>query len=297
MPSRTRNKLVAFFEIRDAAGEPIDEPTPWAEHLADLSKESAKEREHRINTVPHWGQVYTYEETDHLVLARLRDGVSSYNTDTGEIIDTESDARSPWVEISVVHFLPGTNRFGYVLGSNASPRVSSLAGWINSHRIFEEDITIEPVIAKDALARIRGAAEASLLRVKFASDQLTDIKKAGGLYAVSRSLKDEIGHVSVEMILRVEGGKTRSRQQDRMRLMDKAKGLLGRDVTKAVARIVDYDDQGIARTDDVDFLKHRLAKTMKVALTDREGNPVRISSAIKAIYRAAEKFRDELYDT
>lgn len=219
MAARTRNKLVAFFEVRTTDGDVPKEPTPWAEHLAELSRESTADRQHLIHGIPHWGQAYTYEETDHLVLARRRDGVSALDTVTGEIIDNDSDASHPWVEVSVIHFLPGTNRLGFVLGSNASPRVSSLASWINQHHIFEEAITIKPVIANNALAKINGAAEASLLRVTYDSDQLTGIEAADGLYEVSRQLKDDIGRVSVEIAVKVEGGSRRQgREADRERL-------------------------------------------------------------------------------
>jgi hypothetical protein len=292
---RSRQKLVAFFEVRDEDGKLIEEPTPWADHLAELSREPADDRKHSISEVDHWGQVYTYHDTDHLVLARLRDGVSSYNTSTGEIIDSESDIGKPWVEVSVIHFLPGTNRLGFVLGSNASPRVSSLATWINMHRIFEQKITIEPVIAKDVLAKLRGAAEASMLHVVFESSQLEAIHSVSHLYDASRSIKDDIGHISVEMVLKVEGG-IRGRERDRVRLLDAAKGVAGHDFKKAVAKLINYDAQGKPHSEEVNFLKHRLARKMLVNVTDKEGNPVRISSAIEAIYRATERLRNDLYD-
>lgn len=294
--ARTRNKQVAFYEVRTEDGEVLKEPTPWAEHLAELARESTADREHLVNGVPHWGQIYTYEETDHLVLARLRDGVSSLNTTTGTIIDTDSDAGNPWVEISVVHFMSDTNRLGFVLGSNASPRPSSLASWINQHRIFAEDITIEPVIAKDTLAKLQGAAEASMLRVKFTSDQLSQVGSSKGLFGASRRLQSEVGHVSIEMILKIEGGSSKARGDDRTRLLGITRDVVGAEYSKAFAKLLNYDGNGYPRSEDVDFLKQRLAMKSKIAITDRDGKPVRISSAIDAIYRAAEKFKVELYD-
>ena len=269
MATRRRTKQVAFFEIRDVDGHPFEDLIPWEGHLAELSQEPADKTMHRLHDIPHWGQVYTYKNTDHLILARLRDGVSSLNMVTGEIIDTASDAGNPWVETSVIHFLPGTNKFGFVLGSNASPQVSSLQAWINNHGFVENGITIEPVIAKDVLAKLYGAAEASVLRVKFAGNQLTNIKNAGGLFTASRQLQESVGHASVEVILRVEGGAVKGREGDRVRLHDIAKSIVGSDFRKAAAKLVEYDDDGHPYSEDIDFVKHRITRKMKMAVTDK----------------------------
>jgi hypothetical protein len=81
-----------------------------------------------------------------------------------------------------------------------------------------------------------------------------------------------------------------------MRLHQALKDILGSDFRKAAAKIVGYDEEGRPVTEDIDFVKHRITRRMNVAVTDKEGNPVRISSAFYAIYRAAEALHDELYD-
>lgn len=69
----------------------------------------------------------------------------------------------------------------------------------------------------------------------------------------------------------------------------------GGDVTKAAAKLISYDDEGHRHAEEVDFVQHRLTKKMSIAMTDEDGNPVRISSAIEAIRRAAKSLHDELY--
>lgn len=296
MSPRSRKKLVAFFEVRDAAGGVLKEPTPWAEHLAELAKEKLADRMHPIHNIAHWGRVYPYNGVDHLVLARKRDNMSSFNTDTEEFLDIESDSGRPWVEISVIHFLPGTNRLGFVLGSNASPHISTLASWINLHGIFAEPITIEPVIATDTLRKLRGAAEATFLKVKYTSDQISAMRASSGLYSASRALHGEVGDISVEMVLRIEGGIRGSKREHRSRMLNLIKSVIGGgDMTKAAAKLINYDAEGHVHGEEVDFIRHRLAKRMDVALTDRDGNPVKISSAIEAIHKAAKAFERDLY--
>jgi hypothetical protein len=294
MARRRRGALVAFFEVRDEDGDALAEPVDWPGFLAYVSRQSMDNRCHSVNDAPHWGQVYTYNETDHLILARRRDEVSSLNITTGEIVDTESDASNPWVEVSVVHFLPNTNRFGFVLGSNAAPRVTSLQHWINQHNILDEQISVAPVLDRKVLQKIRGADAASMVRVTFDPDRLADIH-AHGLYEVAQGLKQNFGDVVIELQLSV----TRSHggRDEQAMMLREARNLAGTGAfDKAVARLLWHDDGGKIYQDDVNFLNHRLARKMKIDLTDKEGKSIRIHSAIDAIYRASDYLKRDLYE-
>lgn len=298
MALREKPKTVAFFEIRDAKGDPFPEPLPWDKHLADISRESAEARKHRVGEAAHWGQVYTRHETDHLILARYRDDVSSYDIATGDIVDTASDSAKPWVELSVIHFLPETNRIGYVLGSHAAPRISALQGWINIHALVQGGVTIEPVLSKRVLQKIHGAAEASVLRVKYDSRQLdlSSEDDSAAIAEIKRLVGSKLHHTSVELVFRVEGGMAPGLEEERVRVLKIAKEVSADDFKAATAKLVNYDEKGRPRAEDVDFLKHRLARKEKVTITDKDGKSVKIASAIDAIYRAASRFGDELYE-
>lgn len=290
MPRR-RNALVAFFEFRDPKGEPIDGLIDWPGLLREIKQESIEARRHVVNGAYHWGQVFTHRGTDHLVLARMRDGVSSFNTTTGEIFDTESDATTPWVEVSVVHFLPDTNRFGFVLGSNAAPHVSSLYNWMNAHRLFGEQITVAPVLDREVLAKIQGAAAASLVKVSFTPDQL---ESSQGLFGFAKGLRERYGDVEIDLQLKVT--RNHGGRHERETILNEARSLAtSDDFKKAVARLISIDEHGKQHSEDVDFLNHRLAKRMKIQLTDREGKSIRVASALEAIYRAADQLKRDLY--
>lgn len=295
MIKKTRKKTVAFFEINDMSGSPIRQPLPWPDILADLSRQSPNARRHDVGGVEHWGQTYTFDETDHLILVRLRDdAVSSFNTATGEFLDSESEVGQPWVELSVIHFLPDSNRFGFLLGSNASPRVSSLAQWINSHKLFDEPVEIGPIISRRTRDKISGTAEARMVTVRLAGDQLASVQQQDSLYGAATVIGRAHGDVEVELVIRVKGKVDRAHQEERAKIMRTAERLLGADFEKAVVELVNYDDRGKADVESVDFLNHRLTKKLPVTVKDEEGHPVRIPSAIMAIYRAADLLEDEL---
>jgi hypothetical protein len=297
MAVRERKKTVAFFEIKDSDGNPFPDPLPWDKHLADIARESASARKHSLGGVDHWGQIYTIHETDHFILARYREDVSSFDIAAGNFIDTASDLAKPYVELAIVHFIPGTNRIGYVRGSHASPRVSSLEGWINMHGLVEDGVTIEPVLSRHVLSKIAGASEASLVRVGYRSDQLhLNHDDRSTIADIKRQIDGGVKNTYVELLFRVEGGTAPSVREERLKLLDVAREVSSQDFAKASAKLINYDEDGKPRAEDVNFVKHRITTKKKVKITDDEGNPVKVASAVEAIYQAIEDLSDEIFD-
>lgn len=295
MATRTKKKTVAFYEIFDQNGKSFPAPLPWDKVLARLAGQSVGSRGHVIGDTVHWGKTYTYDENDHFILARSRDeGVPSFDFMNDEIIDNETDIQKPWVEISVASFVPETNRFGFVLGSQAAPRPTSMAAWMNAHEVFEEPISAGPVINHDILAKLDGAAEARLVRVKLTSDQIEATQKSTGLFSAAKTLADEHGDVEVELIVRVSGKGKKHRDWEREQILESTRGLVGSDFKLAIAELIHYNDRGRAEVDRVNLLENRLAKKMDVSVTDNDGNPIRIQSAVAAIQRAIKILGSEL---
>lgn len=293
---KSRNALVAFFEIQDEEGKALESPIDWPGLLSFVAHQSMEERRHRINGIAHWGQVYTYKETDHLILARHRDEVSSLDTVTGEIVDTESDINRPWVEVSVIHFLPDTNRLGFVLGSNAAPRISSLAHWINEHDVLDDRITIAPVLDRDVMRKIQRAEGANLVKVTFEGDRVRDLPEGHGLYEVAQGMKVRYGDVVVELVLRTT--KDHGGVQETSNILNEAQYLAGTGMfDQAVAGLSWRDEEGRLQKEQVNFVKHRLAKSMKISVVDADGKSIKITSAIEAIYRAADRLKVDIYGT
>ncbi|GIH47420.1 hypothetical protein SAMN05421833_11779 [Microbispora rosea] len=295
MATKIKKKTVSFYEIMDENGRSFPQPLPWEKVLARLAQQPVTQREHELWDVAHWGKTYTYLDRDHFVLARSRvEGVPSLDVNADEIIDNETDVQKPWVEISVASFVPDTNIFGFVLGSQASPRPASIAAWLNAHKIFDKFITVGPVVSKDILAKLNGAAQAKLVRVKLTRDQIRATRQSNGLFSAARGITEEHGDVEVELIVRVSGRVKRDHDEERIQILETARGLLSTDFKFAVAELINFNDKGKPEYEPVNLLENRLAKKMDVSVTDDEGNPIRIQSAVTAILRAIDALGDEL---
>lgn len=291
----TRKKRVSFYEVRDRNGIPFSNPLPWDEILATLATEPATSRLHRVFGADHWGKAYPFLEADHFILARSREeGVPSYNVQTDEIIDNETDSQQPWVEISIASFIPRTNKFGFVLGSQASPRPTSMALWLNEHKFLDEELTIGPVVNQNVLNRINAAAQASMVRMKLNRDQIDAARQSGGLFSAARIIGEEFGNVEVELLVKVSGRVTKSHDEERIQILDTVRGVVGSDVQDAVAELINFDQEGRYERASINLLEDRLAKNMDVRVTDAQGNPIRIESAVTAILRAIDHFGGEL---
>ncbi|HVK22235.1 MAG TPA: hypothetical protein VM677_12840 [Actinokineospora sp.] len=292
--TRQKKKTVSFYEVRDENGTRLGEALDWDSILDDLARQSAKSCRHRIFGTEHWGRVYHWNDLPNFILVRARDeGVSAFDIDNEQFIDHESEAGSPYVELSITKFLPGTNRFGFVLGSNASSRAGSMEAWINEHKMFKERISIVPLVSQRVLEKIDKASEAKLLKVRLDRDHVAAVGPSNGLYSVFQNLKNKHGGVDAELILRVKGRINNDYREERQGLLETAKSVANTRFSKAFVELINYDANGKPHVDKVDFMNDLLARKMDVSVTDDEGNPVRIPSAITAIERAAERLREE----
>ncbi|WP_155884627.1 hypothetical protein [Actinomadura flavalba] len=294
---KTKKKTVAFYEIVDVDGHRLPGALPWDEVIGDLTTQSVGRRRHNIFSIPHWGKSYTYAQQNHFILAKYREeGVSSLDVTTDEVIDGENDVKRPWVEVSISSFIRGTNIFGYVLGSQAAPRPSSMVAWINEHAIFDAELNVRPVVSQNVMARLNGADEAALLRVHLTRDQAWATRNSDGLYSAAQSLSESFGDVELELVVRVAGKLKRSQSEERRSILDSARRFSNSDVKNALVELINYDPSGRPERNKINLLEDRLAKKMDVSVTDDEGNPIRLQSAVNAIMQASSDLRQELLE-
>jgi hypothetical protein len=292
MASRRRAAQVTFFEVRAADGTPFESPIDWQSLFSYIARQGIAQREHSINGLSHWGKIYPYKEQDHFLLARERDDMSSLDLSKDEIIDTESDVTSPYVEVTFAHFVSGTNVLGMVLGSNAAPRVSSIAAWFNEHKLIDQEIEIVPFIDPRILEKIHGAASAKLVRVTFQADPVESVRRSSSLAEAAHGLHERVGEVEISLELRVESGASEGAAS---RILAEAQSLASSNAfKKAFATLVQVNEEGKLYREDVDFLDNRLAFKTKIITVDASGKSVRVHSAIDAILKAVEKHRRDL---
>lgn len=297
MPTRTSKRKVQFFEVCDEDGERIGQVLPWDEVLGAVGRQTVSERRHVLQGIPHWGQAYVHDDRENLVVARLRaEGVSTFDIEQDQIIDQASQAAVPYVELSIVSILPSTNKFGLVRGSNASSHAVTIGDWINAHELFGRSITIVPLISRRTMQKIANAREVKLLDVSYNQElsAATAVADSGGLSSAVNALVGDHGPAEIEIVIRQKGRTTDQDTQLRRTLANTMRAVASRPFSKAVADIVTTDFDGRPMLDRINFLNDILARRMTVSVTDEEGNPVRIPSAIAAISRAADVLREDL---
>lgn len=296
MATRARIKTVSFFEVVDENGDEL-EVIDWPEVLGDLAQETTADRGHAVGNVMHYGQAYPWNEIDHLVIARVREDVpTSLNVVTGDLIDEQTQTGRPWVEVSVVGFVPDTNKFGFVLGNQAAPRASSVAAWLNEHKIFEDPLDVQPVVSAELLRKLeRERVQARLVKLELNSAQLQALDADAGLFSAAQQIGQDFGSgVSVEILIKIEG-RTRSAPSETLDALGRAgRSLLGRNLEKALVELVEATADNERDTEMIDLIKQRLSSKQRVRVVDEEGEPIRIPSAITAIHRATDALGDLL---
>ena len=297
MATRKKKKKIQFFEFVDEDGSRIPDPLPWEDALSAIWRQDVDARKHSIYGVQHWGQVYTYDDTDHFVLARLREeGVSTFDIARDQIIDQESQAANPYVELSIISILPGTNKFGFVRGSNASSHAVTFGEWLNAHETFSRSVSVAPLVSRRTQEKIARAREVKLLDVRYdpQTSRAAAVADSTGLSTAMNSLVDGHSGADIEITLRQKGRPGQRTAELRHAIANTMRWVAGHPFSKAVADIVEFDDDGTVHQERIDFLNDILARRMTVSVVDEEGNPVRIPSALAAISRAADILREDL---
>lgn len=298
MATKTVEKTVAFFEIRDKDDKPMA-AEDWQKHLRKLKKRQTKKGvqslRHKIYGLRHYAQAYAHDGTYGLVVARERDEPpSSLDESSGEILDEATQANRPWVEVCVAAFVPGTNIFGFVLGGMSAPRSGVIADWFNADKkLFGEPVSVHPYRDDALVDMLRdGSSEARMVRLVLTPDQIKNQSIEGaGLYSATQNLGRELDlgtEVEVEVVLRIAGRTGTVSEGTRRQIADRARELIGLPVKAAKAEIVELGDGNAVDRDMVDLVKQRMATSQKVSVMDDDGHQVRIPSALNAISRAAK---------
>ncbi|WP_182378294.1 hypothetical protein [Nocardioides sp. WS12] len=295
-------KTVAFFEVCDENDLPML-ATDWQDCLGELlvrqQDNGITDLRHQILGVRNYAQVYVHNESRHLVLAREREEPpSSLDESSGDILDEETQANRPWVEISVLSFIPGTNIFGLVLGAQGSPRAGALADWVNKDgELFDDLISVRPYTDDQLVGMLQdGSSEARMVSVRLDPHQIHqgNIDPNGGLYSATQQLGRDLdlgSEIDVEVILRVRGRSSSATDSTRGRIADIGRNLIGRPIRSGQVELVDFEPESVTDRELVDLVKYRMATKETVSVMDDDGHQVRIPSAINAISRAADRLQ------
>lgn len=302
MSTKRSKKTVAFFEVCDEQDLPMV-AEDWQAHLHELLKRQQDngvvDLRHEIAGVRNYAQVFSANEELHLVLAREREEPpSSLDESSGEILDETTQANRPWVEISVLSFIPNSNIFGLVLGAQASPRAGALADWINvDGQLFAELVSVRPYVADNLVGMLQdGSSEARMVSLQLDAQQIQqgEVGDDNGLYSATQRFGRALDlgpEVDVEVVLRIRGRSDSATESTRRTLADRGRELIGRSLRGGKVELVDFEPESLNDRELVDLVKHRMATKEVVSVMDDDGHQVRIPSAINAIGRAASKLQ------
>ncbi|ASO18926.1 hypothetical protein FHR81_001191 [Actinoalloteichus hoggarensis] len=295
--NKSRKKTVSFFEVRGKDGEAIEEPIDWKHILSRLANRGHMERLREIGGTSYWYNVQTHDGEDVFVFLRHRDeGVSSYNLIADKVIENDPvDVDRPYVEYSVVKFISGTNKFGFVLGSNASARTASLQSYLNKADIFSEEITIGPDWGADAKERILAAEEAVSFEVVLEPDHLSAIQSSSGVFATSDIIKSAPSSLSLRLEFKSKGRIVKADAEKRREIAEIAKAYVNLPAMRAAVYLPKPLKNGKFDREKIDFYENQLTTKISVVFRGDDPESSKIRMYIEAIDAATEQLHDQLF--
>jgi hypothetical protein len=208
------------------------------------------------------------------------------------------------VETTIVAFLGEKNLFGLIRGSTSSPSHVAVAEWIDhlaidGRRLVPDPkavIRAEPALSRRQRQRLNASDGVSMASVRISTSKAQQLEEAGSaiLAETLKSLSSTYGDIVVTVTMRVPRG--RAYDQARRQLKEEAQRLrtIVNDAEAVTATLVHYDAEAKAHQEDIDFVSQRIAVQKGVPLTGDDGQPIRNSSAVRAILSAAYDLRTEL---
>ena len=208
------------------------------------------------------------------------------------------------VETSLVAFLPAKNVVGMILGSTSSPSHAALAEWIdmlkiNGKRLIPEgqgSLRAEPALSKSQQQRLGSADGVSKASIRVSTSKADQLAEAGAedIATTLRNLGQTYGNLFVTITLAIPRGK--ANEKARRELKEEAERFrsVSSHAEAVSATLVTYDAEARAHSEEVNFVSQRITMTKTVPLTGTDGEPIRNTSAVRAILAAAYEVRAEL---
>lgn len=293
MVKRSRLRTVAFFEIVDPKGGRMTD-VDWPDLMARLSKAEPTARRFTSDTRDLIGTVYTHTDADTLLLSTVRDPgelPQRMSFTDGTIEEFEIAAGEGVIETSnVVFFNPG-NVVGLIRGSTSAPTTTALEEWINGLRMTESDIEVRPLVRHELLEKLRHAAFGKAVKVRVSTSAADSLRSTSPRIAdMTRSARERFGDVMVEMTIQVPRGL--GHDEEGAAILQEGLGLAEALPYLKKAQMSYLDNR--SHSQEVDFLRDRLAMKMLVGVRDTEGNPVRNAAAVDAIMQAYETMSEDV---
>ena len=300
-PQVMKERTVRFFEIvQETGGEQKRfDHADWPDYLAGVARAPLSQRTWDADrrTI---GQVYTYDEEDHLLLHRVKDPgewLARIDFETEELETIEQRANEGYLDTSVVCFLTFGNLIGIMEGSPAAPTKKSLEGWLNAMKPFGDfPLVIRPVTVHAEIERLKRATGITSVEIRLGQAKAAALRdKRGRLARALKSLTADYGDIRVTLRLSVPRGKAGN--DDRRALLEDLTEIAdvvpnSADVARAGLIFTEGDTEGRALI--TELVEHHITAKRRVVAVDEEGNSIRVAGAVHAILNAADENEAEL---
>jgi hypothetical protein len=299
--TRLRERTIAFYEIvveRDGAQIRVGQ-FPWSTTLAAVATAKIQDRTFEAENT-FVGNIVTYQEEDHLLLHRVKDGtewLSVVDWGTGELRELELAAGEGFLDTSVVCFLSFGNIIAIMQGSQSAPTHRSLQTWLNGLQFFPGTrLVVRPLVSRAQVEKLRTAEGATRAEIRIGRSQAEALRdRQGRLARMLRIASDEYGDINVTMIISVPRGK--GRREDRERLLDDLRDLdevVPGIAERARATLVYADPAGPEYSQLVELVEHHITAKRRVSAVNDRGESIRISSAVSVMLDVAAEHEPEL---
>lgn len=319
--------------VEDKDGNVIQFPAQdWQAFLAKVKKLPLKDRTYESPTRQLIGHVLTVDQDYALklmeprdqnswleILRRAEEDETALDTSIGDdaaaaeaVEDAEDGGTDPidpsvigtLVETSLIAFLPDKNVLGMILGSTSSPTHAALAEWIDmlkingKHLIPEEQgwLRAEPALSKSQQRRLGSADGVSKASIRISTSKADQLAEAGAedIATTLRNLGQTYGNLFVTITLAIPRGKANDKARRELKQEAERFRSVSSQAEAVSATLVTYDAESRAHSEEVNFVSQRITMTKTVPLTGSDGEPIRNTSAVRAILAAAYELRAEL---
>ncbi|GII89450.1 hypothetical protein Ssi03_74400 [Sphaerisporangium siamense] len=294
---KDRERTVAFYEIVSDKHERMTQ-IDWPKILAGLFGAPIKDRMVRGRLRTLVGQVVTYQETDHLLLGKVKDAaewIEQVNFEDGSIEQFNSAENRGLLETSVMCFLPYGNIVGMIRGSTSAPGSNALAEWINGIDILEGEVDVRAIVSKSAMDKIQKADGAQTMEFRVGTSKAAAVADANTrLGRTIHTLRQEYGDAKITIIVDVP--KDKSYRRAHRELLDDVMQLAAiTDVAEnARAKLTYFDATEEAEAESVNLMQERITAKRRISSFDAQGQLIRNSSAVGAIMTVAAEVEHAL---
>ena len=294
-------RTVRFHEIRMLMGDrsPVNQEqwhTIFTETHSRFSKVKSPDRTIIRNGIEYVGWASNDANTteDYFIIGRRRSPADNPGVEDGATLPTPLELEEGLLLVEPVYVISVKDTpYVVTIGSSGCPRSGAITDWITRKGGYIDqdlEVSIVPVLRRDAMNRLQRAKAATALTVKVsaASIDSSHSSRLSQALRASKGLIEDDGTISLSISL----GRHKKNRDSEFALLDDVQELAGLSAANtAQARVLVPEGDKMV-TEMIDFIKDKL--TDQVTLDGDPNEPPSHATMIRAMLEAVSKHRSQL---